>query len=29
LIHRGNADGGQVRDRYHDFINLPGVELAS
>lgn len=29
LIHRGNATEANVRERYHDFINLPGVELAS
>jgi hypothetical protein len=29
LIHRGDAAAGQVRERYHDFINLPHVELLS
>jgi hypothetical protein len=27
LIHRGDAIVGQVRDRYHDFVNPPVVEL--
>jgi hypothetical protein len=29
LVHRGNAREGNVRERYHDFINLPQVELAA
>jgi hypothetical protein len=29
LIHRGDTAGGNVRERYHDFVNLPQVELAS
>jgi hypothetical protein len=29
LIHRGDAREGNVRERYHDFINLPQVELVS
>lgn len=29
LIHRGNATEGAARDRYHDFVNLPRVELVS
>jgi hypothetical protein len=29
LIHRGDAREGDVRERYHDFVNLPAVELVS
>ena len=29
LIHRGDAGGGNVRERYHDFVNHPQVELVS
>jgi hypothetical protein len=29
LIHRGNAAQGAVRERYHDFVNLPVVELVA
>ena len=29
LIHRGDAAAGSVRDRYHDFINPPLVELTA
>lgn len=29
LIHRGNVEQGGVRERYHDFINVPRVELLS
>jgi hypothetical protein len=28
LIHRGDAAEAKVRERYHDFINLPRVSLA-
>lgn len=27
LIHRGDATVGEVRERYHDFVNPPVVEL--
>jgi hypothetical protein len=27
LIHRGDATVGEVRDRYHDFVNPPVVEM--
>jgi hypothetical protein len=27
LIHRGSTEGGMVRERYHDFVNIPSVEL--
>jgi hypothetical protein len=29
LIHRGDAAVGGVRERYHDFINPPLVEIAA
>lgn len=29
LIHRGDAATGDVRERYHDFINPPSVEIVS
>ena len=29
LIHRGDVAGGSVRERYHDFISPPHVELIS
>ena len=29
LIHRGSTAAGQVRERYHDFVNIPSVELVS
>ena len=29
LIHRGDAGGGNVRERYHDFVKHPQVELVS
>jgi hypothetical protein len=29
LIHKGDAAGGGVRERYHDFISPPQVELVS
>ena len=29
LIHRGNATEANVRERYHDFVSLPKVELVS
>jgi hypothetical protein len=28
LIHRGDVQHGNVRERYHDFVNVPVVELA-
>lgn len=27
LIHRGDATAGEVRERYHDFVNPPIVEM--
>ena len=27
LIHRGDATAGEVRERYHDFVNPPVVEM--
>ena len=29
LLHRGSTAAGQVRERYHDFVNIPSVELVS
>lgn len=28
LIHQGDATAAQVRERYHDFVNVPTIELA-
>jgi hypothetical protein len=27
LLHRGSTDAAHVRERYHDFVNIPSVEL--
>jgi hypothetical protein len=29
LLHRGSTAAGQVRERYHDFVNIPSVELVA
>lgn len=27
LLHRGSTDAADVRERYHDFVNIPSVQL--